>query len=80
MDRWIFIPSSFLILIANYITEGEIELSKGIMWYGWGFYPMTVIGIVFCISLKELIKYSSVLVKVSLILVDAVFILWGIIS
>lgn len=49
------------ILIINFFTKGEVELSKGEIYFGFGFYPMMALGICFCLSLKELIKKDSVI-------------------
>lgn len=50
-----------LILIINFLTKGEVELSKGEIYFGWGFYPMLILGVYFCLSFKELIKQNSVI-------------------
>lgn len=54
--------SAVTIILLNNITGLEIELSKHKVYGTFGFYPMTVIGLIFVISLEKLI-YDSWLSK-----------------
>lgn len=50
----------FLILILNYFTSGEIELSKRMVYYGIGFYPVIILGILFLIFSAEVLKTTKI--------------------
>lgn len=51
-----FVIFAFAIAVINYATNLETELSKNLVYGFWGFYPMCVIGILFCISLARAIR------------------------
>lgn len=48
--------TAVLIIVLNRFTGQEIELSKSMIYGGIGFYPMAFLGIIFVLSLAELIR------------------------
>jgi fucose 4-O-acetylase-like acetyltransferase len=56
---WIWIPMSIIILLSNYFTGRQIDISSNIIYGGFSFFPITIIGIIFCISLAKFIIFCS---------------------
>ena len=52
---WICLISCVLIAVINYISGLQIELSKNMVYGLVGFYPMTILGIIFVISLGHIL-------------------------
>ena len=51
---------SFFICFLNYLTSMEIELSKNILYGFYGFYPMSLLGIFFCLSLANVLSNNKI--------------------
>jgi len=55
--------SGLSVLICNHISGYEIDLSKAIIYGNYLFYPIVIVGIVFCLSLTIcLIKYNNIII------------------
>lgn len=48
------------IFILNNLTGDEIDLSKGQLYGGTAFYPIVIIGLIFCIALSQIVKLVSI--------------------
>lgn len=58
-SRWL-LPTGILMIILNRVTNLQIEVTKGLLYGYWGFAPMTLLGLVFCIALAKTIEGSKI--------------------
>ena len=64
INVYIIVPVVSLILVILYCGNNQIELSKGLIYSRVGFYPLSCLGILLCIVIKNLIIKFNVLEKI----------------
>lgn len=74
-NGYTFVFSGCAIFILSVITGKEIEISKALYYGGLGFYPLTILGIWFCVSFANSVKEKRIGCFL-LCVANIVFILW----
>lgn len=66
LKPWHSFVLAVILFLLNYITGNEIEYSQRLFWgSGWLFLPMTIGGVIFCITLAKAIEKAKIITYIT---------------